>query len=168
MKIAAVVRLLSHLKSSGTSEGAVKGWDTRGRVHHDDYVHGIHIGIFNRPERANQYAPSATKFFARPVPDMAEREHVNRMFKQAEQVGTRLLSLKDLTPMQKTIVQSRVDRMEQKRNEPEWMAAHLPSVFNYNGKQYVMDGHHRVAYDADTGKDTTLAKVYAIRQCGNA
>jgi hypothetical protein len=165
MKLAAVARLL---KAFGTSEGVTKAWDTRGRVHHDPYVHGIHIGLFNRPEHPNQHAPSTSKYFAHPAPDLAEREHVNRMFKQAERIGTWLVNLKDLTPMQKTIMQSRVDKMEQKRNEPEWMATHLPTVFNHNGKQYLIDGHHRAAWDVDMGKDTTLAKVYAIRQRGNA
>lgn len=168
MKLAAVARLLNRLKAFGTSEGVTKAWDTRGRVHHDPYVHGIHIGIFNRPERPNQFAPSASKFFQHPAPDLAEREHVNRMFKQAERIGTRLVNLKDLTPMQKTILQSRVDRMEQKRTEPEWMATHLPTVFNHNGKSYLMDGHHRISYNAMMGKETDLVKVYAIRQRGNA
>ncbi len=168
MKLATVVRLLKRVKAYGTSEGVTKAWDTRGRTHHDDYLHGIHIGIFNRPEHPNQFAPNTSRYFKQPAATKAEREAVTRAFKGAERIGTRLVNLADLTPMQKTILDSRVQRMEQKRGEPEWMAAHLPTVFNHNGKQYVIDGHHRLAYDVNMGEQTSLAKVYAVRKTGNA
>lgn len=167
MKLAAVARLLSRVRAYGTSEGVTKAWDTRGRRHGaKEYTHGVHIGIFDRPEHPNQFAPSTTKYFKHPAPDMAEREMVNRLFKLSKPVGTRLLKLGDLTPMQKTIMESRVKRMEKVRHEAEWAAAHLPTVFTHEGKSYLMDGHHRVAYDLDRGEDSTLAKVFAIRNMG--
>lgn len=169
MKLAAVARLLRRVRAYGTSEGVTKAWDTRGRSHGENEVaHGVHIGIFNRPEHPNQFAPSTSRYFKHPAPDMVEREMVNRLFKLSKPQGTRLLKLSDLTPMQKTIMESRVKRMEEKRNEPEWMATHLPTVFRHEGKSYVMDGHHRVAYDADKGEESTLAKVFAIPNTGRA
>lgn len=169
MKLAAVARLLSRLRAYGTSAGVTKAWDTRGRSHgENEYTHGVHIGIFDRPEHPNQFAPSTSKYFKHPVPDKAGRERVHRLFKMASPVGTRLLNLHDLTPMQKTIVDARVSRVGKVRHDADWAARHLPTCFIHEGNSFLMDGHHRVAHDLDKGDTTTLAKVYKIRNHGTA
>lgn len=163
MKLAAVTRLLNRILAYGTSEGVTKAWDTRGRSNHPEYQHGVHIGIFNRPEHPNQFAHSTQRFFHNPPVSPADRERIMRAFKEASLIGKRNITLSEVVPMQKTVVQSRFDRYRQgMRTNPEELSKKLPAVFQYEGKSYVLDGHHRLADGIMRGKKTDEAIVYAL------
>jgi hypothetical protein len=155
----------SELYGYGTSEGVTKSWDTRGRTYHPEYPKpGVHLGIFDRPERPNQYAHRAGKFFAFEAPTKPERERISRNFNQAIKIGKREVVLNELIPMQKTILQRRVDRVQKtEKADPTFFSTKkVPAVFRFEGKQYIMDGHHRLAYDRMTNKGTSMAIVYTM------
>lgn len=150
MRLRATVALLGY----GTTEGALKGWDTRGRTNHPEYNNGVHLGIFDRPERANQHAQSVSRIFSHPFPPLAERERIARVFRGAVLLGEQDVQMNTLTPLQATITMKRLKRAEGNKNEK------LPSVFFYEGKRYILDGHHRLALAALRGEKSIRAKVY--------
>jgi hypothetical protein len=148
------------LHNAGTSDGALKGWDTRGRSNHSEWQHGVHLGIFNRPEQPNQHAHNVGRYFPQPVPSKSERERIARAFKDAKFVGMKQMNLSDLTPLQKTILQRLTDRVAQKMNDPAFVGSKVPGVFNFEGKNYIVDGHHRLAYEAAAGAGATQVRHF--------
>ena len=165
MRLAAAVRLLSRVLAYGTSEGVTKAWDTRGRSNHDEYVHGVHVGIFDRPEQPNQHAHSTKKFFHQPPATLAERERLIRLFKDAYLIGRQKIDLKNVVPMQGTVVQSRFNRyLQGLKDNPELFNSKIPTVFRHGGKDFVIDGHHRLASAVQSGKTSDDALVFSSHQ----
>lgn len=146
MNLAATIELLGY----GTSEGAVKGWDARGRGRHPEWANDVHLTFFKRSKHPNQYWVSSKKFFQNSVPESAERERVARSFLKAKETGTETVQGKDLIPMQSSLSVVRIERAKQGLAD-EALAGKLPAVFRFQGKQYVMDGHHRLAYESGSG-----------------
>jgi len=144
----------------GTSEGVTRAWDTRGRSHaHDEYQHGVHVGIFDRPKRANQHAVAAHRYFGNHVPSTAERERIFRAFKKngVELPGRHTVAARSLIPMQDTLTLARLKRAGRKvERERGTVPEKAPAVFRFEGKDYVMDGHHRLAYEAGKGYNSSV------------
>lgn len=144
------------LHAYGTAEGAVRGWDTRGRSNHPEWNKGVHLTIFQRSKRPNQYLTSVKRYFTQPVPEPAEKERVAREFLKAKETGTeRVNPREDVTPMQESLLNSRLERVRQGVANGE-LKGKTPVVFRFEGKQYVMDGHHRLAFESSRGRSTTV------------
>jgi|ERR1019366_8210231 hypothetical protein len=159
------LRTLLELHFAGTTEGALRGWDTRGRSHvNDEYQHGVHVGIFDRPKSANQHAVASHRYFANHVPSLPERERIFRAFKNSiELPGRHSVSARSLVPMQDTLTLARLERAGRKvERERGTVPEKAPAVFRFQGKDYVIDGHHRLAYEA--GKDyNSSVRIFAER-----
>jgi hypothetical protein len=147
----------------GTSEGVTKAWDTRGR-HFPEWQHGVHLGIFDRPEHPNQYAHNIGRYFPNPVPSLIERQRIATAFDKAHLLGEQLVKLKELYPMQKTVIQSRLDRNARHGEESEISEGKRSAVFNFNGKNYIVDGHHRLVNDVLRGKSVALVRMFVPRE----
>ena len=152
------------LHNSGTSEGAIRGWDTRGRSNHPEWQHGVHLGIFDRPEQPNQYAHNVNRWFPNSVPSKPERERIARAFNDAKFMGLKQMKLSDLTPLQKTILQRKTDSVSQKMNDPTFVGSKVPGVFEFEGKNYIVDGHHRLAYEAAAGAGATQVRHFVYKR----
>ena len=147
---------LLDLHGYGTTEGAVRGWDTRGRANHPEWNKGVHLTIFQRSKRPNQHRTSAKKFFTQPVPAAAEKERVAREFLKAKETGTETVNARmDVTPMQTSLLHSRLERARQGLQSGR-LKGKTPVVFRFEGKQYVMDGHHRLAFESSRGQRSTV------------
>jgi len=154
-----VARLLKKMKGYGTSEGVEKAWDTRGRGQKDYRTDtGVHVGIFDRPEGTDENAISVTKYFGSDAPSAEERLKIADEFEKAvrEKEQEVEIPISMLVPLQKTVTKDRLERAAQN-------ASPKPvSVFHYNDKYYLIDGHHRVAGDSSVGKKRVGANLFHL------
>ncbi len=156
------------LKSSGTSEGAEKGWDTRGRGKKEpiDYRTntGVHVGIFDRPESGQEPGtiPIET-VFNHPPPSEEERKKIADEFNGAVKVGEKELDINQIIPMQKTLTEQRLTRWrsrEERGLNPRSPAA----VFHRGDSYFLMDGHHRIGDEIMKGTKKLKMTEFALPQ----
>jgi hypothetical protein len=150
------LRAAIELFGFGTTEGALKAWDTRGRKYHPSEAMGVHLTVFDRSKHPNQYLTDSKKFFRNPVPGPVEREKVGRAFLKAKQTGMDKVTADDVTPMQRSLINSHIERVRTGLENGNLVRGKRPAVFKFEGKKYVMDGHHRLAYDSLGGRSTDV------------
>lgn len=142
----------SDLQAYGTSEGVRKEWESRIRN-----AHGISVDIFNRYNRTNPDAISVNTFLDHKPPSMAEREKLAKAFLEAKGPTDEDLPIDSLIPLQNTVFKDKVEAIRS-----EGMYRNPIDVFRYQGKNYVMDGHHRLAVWSMDQHDTIPAHIYQI------
>lgn len=150
------------IEAFGTTEGAIKGWDTRGRGREGEKVK---IQVYKRPDHPEPGAVEVTKYYGHPEPDESERARIIQEFRQVilgdHETTTEHVNFRDLIPMQGTLIENRFQKLS--KAPEEWLKTHLPQVFEEGGKMYVIDGHHRIASDLKDGKDNGEVFVFRAR-----
>lgn len=147
------------VEAYGTSEGAEKGWENRVR-----HAHGIDVDIFDRYKRSNPNAISVRSFMEHDPPSMVTREKLAKLFLKAKLVESDAdVEISKLTPLQNTVFKDKVEGIR-----TEGMYHNPIDVFRYNGNQYVVDGHHRLAVLALEDKNTAPANIYELPKEMNA
>lgn len=142
----------SDLQATGTSEGAEKGWEHRIR-----HAHGIDVDIFDRYARTNPNAISVRSFLEHDPPSLKTRLALAKAFLSAKKVGDEDVDIDKLTPLQNTVFKDKVEGIR-----TAGMYRNPIDVFRYKGKQYVIDGHHRLAVWAMDQHDTIPAHIYEM------
>ena len=154
------------VKATGTSEGAEKGWDERGRGRKEpiDYRTdtGVHVGIFDRPESGKEPGTIPIEsVFSHPPPSEDERKKIADEFNGAVKIGEKELNINDIIPMQKTLTEDRLARWrsrEERGLNPRSPAA----IFHRDDKYYLMDGHHRIGDEIMKGTKTLKMTKFAL------
>lgn len=152
----------SGLEAGGVGSGPRAPCPQCGKHHGGDYHHdGVSVEVFDRANRPNPNAASIKTFLHNEPPPMDERAHIANAFKQAVKIETTDVSIQSLTPLQNTVFKKKLEAIT-----TAGLYRNPVDVFRYQGKSYILDGHHRVVAAVVDGKNDISANIFELKPKG--